>query len=434
MGRARARRPLGLGSSRGCRARLARRQTRRATASSPTSGKRQTGLANQGWKDSWDSVAFADGRLADAPISLVEVQGYAYAALLGAAELAGSDAAPTRTRSPPSSVRIGSGRGSTNAFWDAARASSSSALDGAGRRVDSLTTNPGHALWTGIADPASRARIICAPPRSGACGRDGGMRTLAPTMARYDPLSYHNGSVWPHDTAIFAAGAARYGRWDVVDRIVDGALETASRLPRPSPGTLRRNLGATTAGVPVPYPASCSPQAWSSASILLMVRTMIGLDVRADRSDLTITRSTERSRHRLEGRVVRGLARRSRSQIDLIGHPCAGQRGAVATGGRRGQHRRCFADSPSSACTHVCGGVPHERVSSSGEPTQERLVRSGDVRAWRRRPVVRHDRDRSSHELRAGADVADRWPGRGDRDPVDDRHLRCHAVGARCSP
>ena len=117
------------------------------------------------------------------------------------------------------------------------------------------------------------------------------MRTLAPTMSRYDPLSYHNGSVWPHDTAIFAAGAARYSKWDLVDRIVEGALETASHF-HGRPPELFAGISVDAAGVPVPYPASCSPQAWSSASILLMVRRMIGLDVRADRSDLTITRST----------------------------------------------------------------------------------------------------------------------------------------------
>ena len=103
-----------------------------------------------------------------------------------------------------------------------------------------------------------------------------GLRTLADTMGAYDPLSYHNGSVWPHDTAICAAGAARYGRWDVVDRIVDGALDAADALRRPPPGALRRHR-PQDAPMPVAYPSSCSPQAWSSASILLLLRTMLDL-------------------------------------------------------------------------------------------------------------------------------------------------------------
>jgi glycogen debranching enzyme len=115
------------------------------------------------------------------------------------------------------------------------------------------------------------------------------MRTLAPAMERYDPLSYHNGSVWPHDTALFAAGAARYGHWDIVDRIVDGALETASRF-HGRPPELFAGISRDAAAVPVPYPASCAPQAWSSASILLLARTMIGLDVRADGSGVAPTR------------------------------------------------------------------------------------------------------------------------------------------------
>ena len=96
-------------------------------------------------------------------------------------------------------------------------------------------------------------------------------------MGAYDPLSYHNGSVWPHDTAICAAGAARYGRWDVVDRIVDGALRRGDPLRRATAGAVRRDR-RDEVPVPVAYPASCSPQAWSSASVLLLVRAMLGLE------------------------------------------------------------------------------------------------------------------------------------------------------------
>ena len=108
-----------------------------------------------------------------------------------------------------------------------------------------------------------------------------GLRTLAATMGAYDPLSYHNGSVWPHDTAICAAGAARYGRWDVVDRIADGILDaTAAQGARPP--ELFAGISRDDIPVPVAYPASCSPQAWSAASVLLLVRSVLGLDPEPD--------------------------------------------------------------------------------------------------------------------------------------------------------
>ena len=153
-------------------------------------------------------------------------------------------------------------------------------MDGAGRPIDALTTNPGHALWCGIAEPELADqyldRLLEDDLWSG-----WGLRTLAGTMGAYDPLSYHNGSVWPHDTAICAAAAARFGRWDVVDQLVDGALDATTRFSGRPPelfaGISRRDLP-----VPVSYPASCSPQAWSSASTLLLTTTMLGLDVTPD--------------------------------------------------------------------------------------------------------------------------------------------------------
>ena len=116
-----------------------------------------------------------------------------------------------------------------------------------------------------------------------------GLRTLADTMGAYDPLSYHNGSVWPHDTAICAAGAARYGRWDIVDQIVDGALDAADEFDG-RPPELFAGIARSEAPMPVAYPRSCSPQAWSSASILLLVRTMLDLGPAPDRTGLVVAR------------------------------------------------------------------------------------------------------------------------------------------------
>ena len=246
-----------------------------------------SGLSNQGWKDSWDGVNFADGTMPRGPIALAEVQGYVYAALLGAAELAEYmpltlDAFELRARAGQLAELF------NEQFWDD-RGWFVIGLDGDGRQIDSLTTNPGHALWTGIADDA-RAQCYLDRLMEPTMWTGWGLRTLADTMGAYDPLSYHNGSVWPHDTAICAAGAARYGRWDIVDRIVDGALDAASEFDG-RPPELFAGISRLEAPMPVAYPASCSPQAWSSASVLLLLRSKLGLRPSDDGRTLAIERA-----------------------------------------------------------------------------------------------------------------------------------------------
>jgi glycogen debranching enzyme len=245
-----------------------------------------SGLSNQGWKDSWDGVTFADGSLAHAPIALAEVQGYAYAALLGAAELASvmrlaRQAGDLLERAQRLKDRF------NESFWDS-RGWFAEGLDGKGRRIDSMTTNPGHALWAGIAAPDLADQYLDRLLEP-AMWTGWGLRTLAETMVAYDPLGYHNGSVWPHDTAICAAGAARYGRWDVVDRIVDGALDAAIEFDG-RPPELFAGISRDEAPMPVSYPASCSPQAWSSGSVLLLLRTMLDLAPNSDRTAIQIGR------------------------------------------------------------------------------------------------------------------------------------------------
>ena len=236
------------------------------------------GLANQGWKDSWDGITFADGVLPTPPIALVEVQGYAYAALHAAAEIA--DAAPGTLDAAALRREAEALKDRFNAtFWDA-RGWFALGRDGHGRMIDALTTNPGHALWCGIASE-DYARAYLDRLGEADLWSGWGLRTLAASMAAHDPLSYHNGSVWPHDTAICAAGAARYGRWDVVDRIVEGTLDAATHFAG-RPPELFSGIARDDLPVPVSYPASCSPQAWSSASILLLVRTMLGLQPTPD--------------------------------------------------------------------------------------------------------------------------------------------------------
>jgi glycogen debranching enzyme len=242
------------------------------------------GLSNQGWKDSWDGITFADGTLPEPPIAVVEVQGYTYAALLAAADLEklhGRDDAPLRRRADRLRRRF------NETFWDE-RGWFILGLDGDGRRIDALASNPGHALWTGIADVDLAGRYLEWFDDE-VMWSGWGIRTLASTMGAFDPLSYHNGSVWPHDTAICAAGAARYGRWDLVDRILDAALDAAVHFGG-RPPELFAGLSRTDIPAPVAYPASCSPQAWSSASLPFLLRTSLGLQPGAGTAGLSSTR------------------------------------------------------------------------------------------------------------------------------------------------
>ena len=271
------------------------------TASSTIADATRSGLANQGWKDSWDGITRADGTIPAAPLALAEVQGYVYAALQGAAALAevvdiGHSADDLRRRAATLKDRF------NEAFWDP-RGWFVLGLDADGSPIDSLTTNPGHALWSGIADDDKARRYVerLVDPE---LWTGWGLRTLARSMTAYDPLSYHNGSVWPHDTALCIAGAARYGCWDAVDLMVDGALE-ATRHFEGRPPELFAGVSRDDVPMPVAYPSSCSPQAWASASVLMLVRTMLGLEPTADGTGVELVRPdlsgvTDLSLERLE--------------------------------------------------------------------------------------------------------------------------------------
>ncbi len=233
------------------------------------------GLANQGWKDSGDGVAFADGRLPRAPIALAEVQGYAYAAWLAGADLAdafGDAAAAGARRARAAALRTAFNRD----FWSERHGAYALALDGDKVQVDAVASNMGHCLWCGIVDP-ERVPAVAAWLTHPDLASGWGVRTLATSMARYDPLSYHNGSVWPHDTALAIAGLRRRGHVHEANRLVVDLLaasaEWGGRLPELFAGLTPGELP-----VPVPYPNSCSPQAWSAASPLLLVRHLLGLE------------------------------------------------------------------------------------------------------------------------------------------------------------
>jgi glycogen debranching enzyme len=233
-------------------------------------------LSNQGWKDSYDGVSFADGRLPEPPIALVEVQAYVYAAWRAGAALA--SATGDEVKAAGRAARADALRRQFDQdFWMPQKDAYAMALDGDKRPVDGVGSNMGHCLWTGIVADHDKAAAVARWLSSSELFCGWGVRTLATSMARYNPLSYHNGSVWPHDTAICIAGLRRAGFVDEAVRIASATL-TAARVAGGRPPELFAGLTPEDMPTPVPYPASCSPQAWASAAPLLVVRALLGLE------------------------------------------------------------------------------------------------------------------------------------------------------------
>jgi glycogen debranching enzyme len=235
----------------------------------------ERGLANQGWKDSWDGIRYADGRVAQAPIALCEVQAYTYGAYLATAHFAfevGDSVTYDRFRAKATQLKAAFNRD----FWLEEQGWYAVGLDADKRPIDSLTSNIGHCLWTGIVDE-DKAHRVAEKLVSPAMFSGWGVRTLSKDSGGYNPISYHCGSVWPHDTAIVAAGLARYGFDGAAQKLIFGLLDAAQtqggRLPELFSGLDRGELT-----VPVGYPTSCSPQAWAAASPLLCLRTLLRLD------------------------------------------------------------------------------------------------------------------------------------------------------------
>jgi glycogen debranching enzyme len=235
------------------------------------------GLRNQCWKDSWNSICFADGRLADPPIATCEIQGYAYAARLAAARLA-----RRRWHDPGLADRLEADAAALRErfnrdFWDERRGHYVLALDRDKRRVDAMTSNAGQLLWTGIVDhahaPALVARLLADDMHSG-----WGIRTMSAADGAYNPIEYHNGTVWPHDTALIAEGLRRYGHREEASRLGFELLEAAAAFAYRLPEVFAGYPRAAT-GMPVEYPTACRPQAWAAGTPLLVLRTLLGLDV-----------------------------------------------------------------------------------------------------------------------------------------------------------
>jgi glycogen debranching enzyme len=246
------------------------------------------GLANQGWKDSNDSVFHADGRLAEPPIALVEVQGYAYAAWRGAAMLGralGEDEAKDDYEDRAAILQ----QRFEEAFWCPEIGTYALALDGAKRPCRVRSSNAGHALFSGIASPAHAARVA-ATLMDDTGFSDWGIRTVAVGEARYNPMSYHNGSVWPHDNGLIAIGLARYGLREPLLKVMGGLFDAAdatelTRLPELFCGFPRR-----TGEGPTSYPVACSPQAWSSAAVFAVMGAALGVSFNPAIGEIRFTR------------------------------------------------------------------------------------------------------------------------------------------------
>ena len=238
----------------------------------------ERGLVQQGWKDSYDSVFHADGRIADPPIALCEVQAYSYAAKCAGARLARAlgdlDLADKLAKDAQSLQQ-----NFERAFWNDELGTYALALDGQKKQCAVRASNAGHVLYSGIAS-AAHAVSVASVLLSQEMFSGWGVRTVGSAERRYNPMSYHNGSIWPHDNAIIAAGFSRYGLRSAATVVFDSLYETSRymelhRMPELFCGFHRR----TDAGGPTLYPVACAPQAWAAGAVFLMLNSSLGLDI-----------------------------------------------------------------------------------------------------------------------------------------------------------
>jgi glycogen debranching enzyme len=248
----------------------------------------ESGLANQGWKDSHDSIFHADGSFAKGPIALVEVQGYCFAARQSAAKCAqaiglGERASGLLAEADRLRQRF------EKHFWCEDLGFYALALDGDQAACRVRSSNAGHALWSGIAAP-DRARLVGAQLLDSNFFSGWGVRTIAESEARYNPMSYHNGSVWPHDNALVARGLEQTGSKNGIIAIFEALMRATTyldlrRIPELYCGFRRRPRRG-----PILYPAACSPQAWSAAAPFSLIQSMLGLEFFPAEGELRLTR------------------------------------------------------------------------------------------------------------------------------------------------
>jgi glycogen debranching enzyme len=242
------------------------------------------GLVQQGWKDSNDSVFYSDGRLAVGPIALCEVQGYVYAAKNGiaavAADLGHNDLA-TRLRDQASALKAKF----QSTFWSDELGMFALALDGEKKQCRVRSSNSGQCLFSGIASDAQH-RSISEALLSPAFFSGWGVRTIVTGERRYNPMSYHNGSMWPHDNALIALGTLRRPDKDLALRITSGLLDLASEVMFHRLPELICGFGRRPGKGPTLYPVACSPQAWAAGSVFMVLQACLGLEIKANESRL----------------------------------------------------------------------------------------------------------------------------------------------------
>jgi glycogen debranching enzyme len=257
---------------------------------------RETGLENQCWKDSWDSIVFANGTLASFPRATCELQGYAYDAKVRTARLAREVWNDPKWADELEDHAAQLKRRFNEDFWIPERGFFALALDGEKRKVDSLTSNIGHLLWSGIADD-EKAQACVRHLMGDELFSGWGIRTMGTKEGSYNPIGYHVGTVWPHDTSFVAWGLRRYGYRDEAAHLATAMFEAAAlfhhRLPEAFGGYPR-----SATRFPVEYPTACSPQAWATGAPLLLIRTLLGLE--SDGRHLIIDAAIPESIDRIE--------------------------------------------------------------------------------------------------------------------------------------
>ncbi|SEN31380.1 amylo-alpha-1,6-glucosidase [Lihuaxuella thermophila] len=271
------------------------------------------GLANQGWKDSADSIVHKDGSLAKAPIALAEVQGYVYDAKIRLASVYEHLGRPDQARALRESAEKLKAQFARD-FWMKDEEFIAIALDHEKKQVESVTSNPGHCLWSGLLTEEQAKKVaerLLAPDLFSGWG----IRTMSTTSAGYNPMSYHDGSIWPHDNSLCVLGLKRYGFHDHANRVMEGLIEASKhfeydRLPELFCGYPKEE------GEPVPYPVACSPQAWAAGTPLVFVRVMLGLTPDVPAGTVRLAPSLPKGISRM---VVRNL-RVGNGSLDLLIH------------------------------------------------------------------------------------------------------------------
>ncbi len=275
------------------------------------------GLINQGWKDSWDGINFADGTLAEPPMALCEVQAYVYGAYVSRAWMAydvGDESLGAELMDRAERLK----KQFNEQFWLPERGYYAIALDRDKRPVDACASNMGHCLWFGIVDD-DKAPLVVERLMSPEMFSGWGIRTLASDMGAYNPASYHNGSVWPHDNAIIVMGLVRYGFVEQAQRIATALLEGAEysngRLPELFCGFDRGQVAQ-----PVPYPTACSPQAWAATAPIALVTSLMRYDAHVSRGGLWLDPALPESFGQLH--ITNAPTGRGPVTIDVFGSEC----------------------------------------------------------------------------------------------------------------